>query len=57
MKKGRFDNMNKNYDDYEDEDYKKPKREEPRRRPVRNWKKAWDAHSTDYEDADDFYTH
>lgn len=31
------------------------KKHNPRRRPVRNWKKAWDVHATDYDEVDDFY--
>lgn len=31
------------------------KKDSPRRRPVRNWKKAWDVHATDYDEIDDFY--
>lgn len=45
------------YDDHEyDEDVEKPhKKDDKRRRPVRNWKKVWDAHSTDYDEVDDFH--
>lgn len=31
------------------------KKENPRRRPVRNWKKAWDVHEKNYDEIDDFY--
>lgn len=56
MKKGRFETMNTEYD-YDEDEVRKPKKDEPRRRPVRNWKKAWDAHTADYDEADDFYAH
>jgi hypothetical protein len=26
-----------------------------RRRPVKNWKKVWSDHSTDYDEVDEFY--
>lgn len=41
-----------------DEDYPihtSHKKENPRRRPVRNWKKAWDVHEKNYDEIDDFY--
>jgi len=42
------------YDD--EEDYRPSKKKEsPRRRPVRNWTKAWEEHQTDFEDLDDFF--
>jgi hypothetical protein len=28
-----------------------------RRRPIRNWTKAWVEHETDADEIDDFYTH
>ena len=52
--------QNKNrrsYPEYEDDEYEiRPKKKDsPRRREVRNWKKAWTDHSSDYADKDDFY--
>lgn len=47
------------YDDlYEDDDdYRKPKKKDsPRRRPVRNWKKAWVDNAERSDEVDDFYT-
>lgn len=48
----------KNYAyDYDDEDEYNAKREgqQQKRRPIRNLVKAWESHSSDYEDIDDFY--
>ncbi len=58
MKKGRFEDAPKDqYYDYDEEDtYRKPKRDEPRRRPVKNWKRAWQLHEDDIEDAEEFFT-
>lgn len=55
MKKSR--NLNQyEYDDYEDEDTdRNNKKDDKKRRPVRNWKKVWDAHATDYDELDDFH--
>jgi hypothetical protein len=52
--------QNKNrrsHSEYEDDEYEiRPKKKDsPRRREVRNWKKAWTDHSSDYADKDDFY--
>lgn len=43
--------------DYDDEDeYSNGKKiGQNKRRPIRNLTKAWESHSTDYEDIDDFY--
>lgn len=41
-------------DEY-DEDNMPRRKEQNRRRPVRNWKKAWDHHQTDYDDHDEFF--
>lgn len=48
----------KNHDEYEDEDMEyrtSHKKSGPRRRPIRNWKKAWTKHEKDFQDHDDFY--
>lgn len=48
-----------NHDRYdEDEDDYRPakKKDSPRRRPVRNWTKAWKEHQKDWEEIDDFHT-
>lgn len=56
MKKTRNHNMKYDYDDYEDGDMDRPiKKEERKRRPVRNWKKTWDAHATEYDELDEFH--
>lgn len=56
-------NKNRNYtklNDYDDEyedDYRKPKKKDsPRRREVRNWKKAWSNNQDRYDEVDDFYS-
>lgn len=56
-------NKNRNYtkfNDYDDEyedDYRKPKKKDsPRRRQVRNWKKAWSNNQGRYDEVDDFYS-
>jgi hypothetical protein len=41
------------YDDEETDN--SVKKENKNRRPVRNWKKVWDAHATEYEDVDEFH--
>lgn len=46
----------KYYDEYENyAAYANTKKDMRKRRPVRNWKKAWDVHETDYDEIDDFY--
>lgn len=49
--------MNDQFED-DEEDYPihtSHKKDSPRRRPVRNWKKAWVEHSTDYDEHDEFF--
>lgn len=44
--------------DYEDEDghYRAPRRkDQPRRRPVKNWTKAWEEHQNNPETLEDFF--
>lgn len=42
------------YDD--EEDYRPPKKKDsPRRRPVRNWTKAWEEHQEDWDEQEEFY--
>ena len=52
-------NKKSNHDRYEyddEEDYRPAKKKDsPRRRPVRNWKKVWAEHETDWEEIDDFH--
>lgn len=46
------------YEDDADDEYPlhtSHKKDSPRRRPVRNWKKAWVEHQTDYDEHDDFF--
>lgn len=53
-------NRTDNYDYYdEDEDYmrKAKKKDSPRRRETKNWKRAWHEHETDYDEVDDFHRH
>ena len=51
--------MNDRFSDYDDEDeypiHTSHKKDSPRRRPVRNWKKAWVDHSTNFDEVDDFF--
>lgn len=58
MKNSKSRNDNRKYynDDYDDEEFlDKKKREERHRRPVKNWKKAWVEHQSDYDDRDEFF--
>jgi hypothetical protein len=49
------DNLNYEYDD--EDDYRpNKKKQSPRRRPVRNWKKAWDSKYHSHDEIDDFYS-
>ena len=49
-------NTNEDYDDESDE-YRKPKKKDsPRRRQVKNWKKAWSNNQDRYDEIDDFYS-
>lgn len=48
-----------NYDEYDEDEYPtntSHKKGGPRRRPVRNWKKAWVEHQKDYDEVDDFFS-
>lgn len=52
------DSRYEDFDDADNEDYPlhtSHKKDGPRRRPVRNWKKAWVEHQTDYDDRDEFF--
>jgi hypothetical protein len=42
------------YDDYEEYDQSK-KKSQPKRRPVRNWKKAWIENEDQVDELDEFY--
>lgn len=43
-------------DDYDDEDFRPAKKKDsPRRRQVKNWKKVWGEHQTDYDEHDEFF--
>ena len=55
MKQNKKSNRDHN-DYYDDEDDYRPakKKDSPRRRPVRNWKKAWVEHQEDWEEVIDF---
>lgn len=44
------------YHEYDDEyEIRNKKKDNPRRRAVKNWKKAWTDYSSEYIDKDDFY--
>lgn len=43
-------------DDYDYDKLKGKKLSDHRRRPIKNWKKVWAEHTTDYDEVDDFYT-
>lgn len=43
-------------DDYDfDRNDKGKKLSDHRRRPIKNWKKVWAEHTSDYDEVDDFY--
>ena len=43
-------------DDYADEDFRPTKKKDsPRRRQVKNWKKVWGEHQTNYDEHDEFF--
>jgi len=42
------------YDDYEEYDQSK-KKSQPKRRPVRNWKKAWIENEDQVDELDEFF--
>jgi hypothetical protein len=46
------------FDDYNEEDDYRPnkKKDSPRRRPVRNWKKEWYSKALRHDEVDDFYS-
>ena len=43
--------------DYEEEEFRpNKKKDSPRRRPVRNWKREWDMKSDKFDEIDDFHS-
>lgn len=49
-------NRNYNYDEYDEDEMNRPKKkEDKKKRPVRNWKKVWDSHGIDCEELDEFH--
>lgn len=48
---------NRDRREYDDEEDYRPakKKDSPRRRPIRNWTRAWEEHQTEADDIDDFY--
>jgi hypothetical protein len=44
------------FDDYDEDNYKNSK-DSNKRRPVRNWTKAFVDHQEDYDEYDDFHNH
>lgn len=57
MKNSKSRNDNRKYlNDYDDDEVLAiNKKESRRRRPVRNWTKAWVEHEKDYDERDDFF--
>jgi len=54
IKNRQFDLIN---DEYDEEDFYRAKKKQPKiRRPVRNWKKEWLTKETSAEDHDEFYS-
>ena len=52
-KNRRFDVVDQDYD----EDYRPNKKKQShRRRPVRNWKKAWHSKEDQYDEVDEFFS-
>lgn len=43
-------------DEWEEPIHTSHKKDSHRRRPTRNWKKAWSEHQSDYDLIDDFYS-
>ena len=48
---------NRDRREYDDEEDYRPakKKDSPRRRPIRNWTRAWEEHQTEVDEIDDFY--
>lgn len=56
MKNNKDRKSNHFYNDYDEEEMKpSKKKDEPRRRPVRNWKKVWTEHQSDYDEYQDLF--
>jgi hypothetical protein len=56
MTKSSRNRSDKHFDDHEEDDYRpNKKKDSPRRRPIRNWKRVWNDKSNSYDDVDDFY--
>lgn len=58
MKRNKSHKMKDRFEYDDEEDYPhhtSHKKDSPRRRPVRNWKKAWVEHQTDFDEVDDFF--
>jgi hypothetical protein len=43
------------FDDYDEDNYLRGTKDEKKRRPVRNWTKAFVDHQDDYDEYDDFH--
>lgn len=54
-KNRRFDRSNSEYEE-EDEYRPNKKKDSPRRRPVKNWKKEWYTKALRHDEVDDFYS-
>jgi hypothetical protein len=57
MKNRNSTNPNDSDNDSDNDGYLKPKKKDsPRRRQVRNWKKAWSNNQDRYDEVEDFFT-
>ena len=61
--RNKMKSKNRNYtneveyeDDYDYDQSKGKKLSDHRRRPIKNWKKVWAEHTSDYDEVDDFYS-
>lgn len=45
------------FDEYDEDNYHRESKDSRKRRPVRNWTKAFVDHQDDYEEYDDFHNH
>lgn len=57
MKNRNYTNLNDSDNDSDNDGYiKLKKKDSPRRRQVRNWKKAWSNNKDRYDEVEDFFT-
>lgn len=55
MKKKNHKHDKNDYDDLEEEYNRPPRKSAEKRRPIRNWRHAWEERQKDYDELDDFY--